>query len=564
MEKELVIQDFKNAETTVFGALKDSAERYGDAPALGFFGKTISFNTLIEKTEAVAKALVKAGVKPGDAVTFMLPNCPQAVMVYYAINRVGGVANMIHTLSPPASIAFYMNKAHSRFIVTLDSLYKNVKEASKETDENITVIYTSIADEMPLITKIGYKIKTAKTKPAPITDSNAYGLKDLVANASAQSLPPISYEKDRVSTILYSGGSTGKPKGICLSDFNMNSLGITAGNRVGYPIGPGIKFLSAMPLFHGFGLAVGIHTYLNTGAQCILVPQFTLDAYVKTLLKEKTNMLAIVPSLLEAFLHDDAFEGKDLSFLKAVFCGADSVPLDLFDRMNAFLKEHNCNEVVREGYGMTETVSACFLNPRDIVKNGSVGPSTAGTTGRIVKPGTFEDLPVGEKGELIINGPTVMLGYFEDPEETAKTLKKDTDGKIWLFTGDMCKMDEDGYVYFVQRIKRMIITNGYNVYPTQVEKIIQACDAVDSVCVVGIKDRLSGQRVAACVVLKENADKAQVRKDIIKRCQDNLEPFAVPTKIEFLEELPHTNVGKVAFTELEEMMNQKKGGKADV
>ena len=546
----------------MFGALKEAAERYGDAPALGFFGKAISFNALIEKTEEVAKALLEAGVKPGDAVTFMLPNCPQAVMVYYAISRVGGVANMIHTLSPPANIVFYMNKAHSRFIVTLDSLYQNVKEACKEMDEDITVIYTSIADEMPLLTKIGYKIKTAKTKPSPITDNNAYNLKELTAKAAQQTLPPVSYEKDRISTILYSGGSTGKPKGICLSDFNMNSLGITAGNRVGYPVGPGIKFLSAMPLFHGFGLAVGIHTYLNIGAQCILVPQFTLDAYVKTLLKEKTNMLAIVPSLLEAFLHSDAFEGKDLSFLKAVFCGADSVPLDLFDRMNAFLKEHNCTEVVREGYGLTETVSACFLNPRDVVKNGSVGPSTAGTTGRIVKPGTFEDVPAGKNGELIINGPTVMLGYFEDPEETANTLKKDTDGKVWLFTGDMCRMDEDGYVYFVQRIKRMIITNGYNVYPTQVERVIQTCDTVDAVCVVGIKDRLSGQRVAACVVLKNGADPKQTRADIMELCRENLEPFAVPTKIEFMDELPHTNVGKVAFTELEKMMNEKKGGNA--
>ena len=324
MDKELVVQDFKNAETTVFGALAEAAGRYGDAPALGFFGRSVSFNTLIIKIEEVAKALLEAGVKEGDAVTFMLPNCPQAVAVYYAISRVGGIANMIHTLSPPANIVLYMNKVHSRFIVTLDSLYKNVKQATNELDNGITVIYTSIADEMPLLTKIGYKIKTAKTKPERINDVNAYNLKELVSKGAHHILPPVKYEKNRISTILYSGGSTGKPKGICLTDFNMNSLGITAGNRVGYPVGPGIKFLSAMPMFHGFGLAVGIHTFLNIGAQCILVPQFTLDAYIKTLLKEKTNMLAIVPSLLEAFLHSDAFEGKDLSFLKGVFCGADS------------------------------------------------------------------------------------------------------------------------------------------------------------------------------------------------------------------------------------------------
>ena len=559
MEYNLVKQDFTKAETTVFGAMKEASERYKDAPAIGFFGKSFSYTELIEKTEATAKALMEAGVKEGDAVTFMLPNCPQAVMVYYAINRIGAVANMIHTLSTPSNISFYLNKAHSRFIVTLDTLYPKVKEGIKEADESVSVIYTSISDEMPLLTKIGYKLKTAKSKPAPITDENTYNLKDLVKKGTNQSLPVISYEKGRVSAIFYSGGSTGKPKGICLSDYNLNSLAIQTASGVGHRI-PGTKFLSAMPLFHGFGLGVGIHTFMNCGAQCILVPQFTLDAYVKTLLKEKTNMLAIVPSMLEAFLHTDAFDGKDLSFLMGIFCGADSAPSNLQERMNAFLKAHNCNEVVREGYGLTETVTCCALNPIENVKIGSVGLPLGETKVRIVKPGTFEDVPTGENGELIINGPSVMLGYLDEPEETAKTLRKDKDGSIWLFTGDMCNMDEDGYVYFVQRIKRMIITNGYNVYPTQVEAVIRECDEVDNVCVVGVKDKLSGQRVVACVVLKEDADKKSAKENIMNKCREKIEAFAVPSKIEFIDEIPLTKMGKTNFTQLEKEMNEKKRG----
>ncbi|MBE6741202.1 MAG: acyl--CoA ligase [Ruminococcaceae bacterium] len=554
-----VIQDFTNANTTVFGALKDASERYQDAPAIGFFGKSFSYNELVIKTEDVAKALIEAGVKQGDAVTFMLPNCPQAVMVYYAINRVGAVANMIHTLSTPKNITFYLNKAHSKFIVTLDSLYSKVKEGCENADEPVKIIYTSISDEMPIVTKIGYKIKTAKTKPEPINDDNAFQLKELVKKGANQSLPQISYEKDRVSAIFYSGGSTGNPKGICLSDFNMNSLAIQTANGVGHPI-PGTKFLSAMPLFHGFGLGVGIHTFMNCGAQCILVPQFTLDAYVSTLLKEKTNMLAIVPSMLEAFLHTDAFDGKDLSFLQGLFCGADAAPQKLQERMNAFLKEHNCSEVVREGYGLTETVTCCALNPIDKVKFGSVGLPLGETEMRIVKPGTFEDVPLGENGELIINGPSVMLGYLDEPEETANTLKEDKDGRIWLFTGDMCKMDEDGYVFFVQRIKRMIITNGYNVYPTQVEEIIRECSEVENVCVVGVKDKLSGQRVVACVVLKDGADKKTARDNIMNKCKESIEEFAVPSKIEFIDEIPLTKMGKTNFTQLEKEMNEKKRG----
>ncbi len=557
MEYKTVIQDFNNAETTVFGALTDAAERYGDAPALGFFGRSYSYRELVSRTEETAKALMEAGVKEGDAVTFMLPNCPQAVMIYYAINRIGAVANMIHTLSAPKNITFYLNKAHSRFIVTLDLLYQKVKEGCKEAEQPVTVIYTSISDEMPALTKIGYNIKTAKTKPEPIEDKNAVSLKTLLAGGKNQTLPPVSYQKDRVSAIFYSGGSTGTPKGICLSDYNINSLGIQTGNGVGHRI-PRTKFLSALPLFHGFGLGVGIHTFMLCGAQCILVPQFTLDSYVKTLLKEKTNSLAIVPSMLEAILHTDAFDGQDLSFLKGIFAGGDAVMPELQERVNAFLKAHNCSEVVREGFGMTECVTSCILNPRENVKIGSVGLPLGDTKVRIVKPGTFEDVGVNENGELIINGSSVMLGYLDEPEETANTLRKDADGSIWLFSGDMCRMDEDGYVFFVQRIKRMIITNGYNVYPTEVEKVIQTCDAVESVCVVGIKDRLSGQRVAACIVLKDGADQKQARQDILNVCKNGMEEFSIPTKIEFMDKLPLTNMGKTNFTELEKMMNEKK------
>ncbi len=558
MDRKRVIQDFNNAETTVFGAFSDACKRYNDAPALGFFGESISYSTLLEKTERTAKALIEAGVKPGDAVTCMLPNCPQAIMVYYAISRIGAVANMIHTLSSPQNIAFYLSKAHSRFIIALDMMYPKIKEGCKNVDYPVTIIYTSLSDEMSLFNRIGYKIKTSKTKPAAIKDECAVSLKDLLVKGTGRILPNINYDKDHLSTIIYSGGSTGTPKGVCLSDYNINALGIQVGNGVDLPI-RGTKFLAIMPLFHGFGLGVGIHTFLNCGAQCILEPRFTVDEFIKILINEKINMVLLVPSLLEAILRSDALEGKDLSFLKGIFCGGDAVPQDLQIRVNAFLKQHNCNEVVRQGYGLSEAMAACFMNPIDKVKMNSIGIPLGEMKARIVKQGTFEDVGVNECGELILNGPSVMLGYLDEPEETAATLRKDEDGSVWLFTGDMCRMDEDGYVFFVQRIKRMIITNGYNVYPTQVEKVIWKCESVKAVCVVGVKDKMAGQRVVACIILKDGEDPKKARTDIINLCKNGLEEFAVPTKIEFLEEFPLTNMGKTNFTELEKMMNEKRG-----
>ncbi|MCQ2462045.1 MAG: acyl--CoA ligase [Clostridia bacterium] len=550
-------QDIKNPDVTVFQTLYDASQRYCDMPALKFMGKSISYNELVIMTENTAKALIAAGVKPGDVVTFMLPNCPQAVAVYYAINRIGAVANMIHTLSAPVNIAFFINKADSRFIVALDSLYPKIKSACEKINDKITVIYTSVCDEIPLVFKAVYKLKTTGKSPAKITDENAFALKKLIRDGKSVTLPPISYKKNRPSTILYSGGSTGRPKGILLSDYNLNSLAIQVANAVGVKIS-GKKFLSAIPLFHGFGLGVGIHTFMCSGAQCILVPQFNPDSYIKTMVKEKAELMTIIPSILESFLHTDAFDGKDLSFLKGIFCGADTLTADLENRFNRFLEEHNCNETVRVGYGQSEIIAACLLNPIENVKPGSIGLPLGETKVRIVKPGTFEDVGITESGELLINGPAVMLGYLNEPEETANALKTDTDGQVWLFTGDMCKTDGDGYVYFVQRIKRMIITFGYNVYVVQVEAVINACHAVKASCVVGVKDKLLGETVAACVVADEKTDTVSLHGEIIKVCRERLEEYAVPTNIKFIDRLPITNMGKIDFMNIQKLFEKGK------
>ena len=557
MDSNWVCQDFRNAETTVFGALQDAASRYTSAPAIGFFGRTISFDALISDIEDTARALLFAGVKQGDAVTFMLPNCPQAVSVFYAINRIGAVANMIHTLSSGDEISYYLRKAKSQYIVTLDSFFEKVREATVDQN-NVKIILTSISEEMPLLTKIGFAVKNRGKKSPPVSAEHARYLRELKQQGKATDLPPICYKEDHTSVIFYSGGSTGLPKGICLSDYNMNSLGIQVADSVGHRITPGLKFLSAMPLFHGFGLGVGIHAFICNGMECVLVPQFTLDAYTKTLLKEKTNMLAIVPSMLEAFLRTDAFEGKDLSFLMGIFCGADSCPAELQERMNAFLKAHHCSEQVREGYGLTETVTACLLNPLGHIKVGSIGLPMGETKCRIVKPGTFEDLPTGESGELILAGPSVMLGYLDDPQETAKVIRSEN-GERWLFTGDMCYMDEDGYVFFVQRLKRLIITNGYNVSPVQVELVINGVEGVQTSCVVGVKDKFAGQKVVACVVPANGSDEKSLRTKVLLECRQKLAEYAVPTGIRFLPELPLTKMGKIDFTRVEKEQNEKEG-----
>ena len=353
------------------------------------------------------------------------------------------------------------------------------------------------------------------------------------------------------AVILYSGGTTGTTKGIVLTNGNFNALGqqIIATNPM---FRPGDRMLAAMPLFHGFGLGVCVHSMLSQGGRCILIPRFTAKSYAKQIVKYKCNFIAGVPTLYEALLRLPSMDGADLSSLKGVFSG-DSLSIELKKKFDKFLYDHHAVIQVREGYGTTETVTACCLTPTNIYKEGSIGLPFPDTYIKIVEPDTDKEVPYGTEGEICLSGPTVMLGYLDNPKETALVLQRHNDGRIWLHTGDLGCMDTDGFVYFRQRIKRMIITSGYNVYPSQLENIIDGNENVLLSCVIGVKDPYKMQKVKAFVVLKPGvAPTEAVRQDLMAYCRKRIAKYAMPYEIEFREELPKTLVGKVAYRVLEE------------
>ena len=263
-----------------------------------------------------------------------------------------------------------------------------------------------------------------------------------------------------------------------------------------------------------------------------------------------------MPTLFEALLRAENLKGRDLSFLRGIFSGGDSLPVELKKKVDAFLKEHNCSEQIREGYGTTECVTASCLTPKDYARSGSIGVPFPDVFYKIVKPGTTEELDPNLEGEICISGPTVMMGYMDNPEETAATLRRHTDGKIWLHTGDLGHMDQDGFIYFRQRIKRMIVTSGYNVYPGQLENIIDGHEKVLLSCVIGVKDPYRGQKVKAYVVpMPGVAPTEELRQELLAHCQAHIARYAMPREIEFRTELPKTLVGKVAYRVLEEEAN---------
>ena len=536
--------------TTLYEQIALTARQYPNDTAYEFFGQRTSYAQLLARIDRAALALHSLGIGSGDRVTICIPNTPQAVDCFYALSRLGAVSNMIHPLSAPQEITFYLDVSHSKAILTLDRFFGKVCSAASEAKESPLLLIARIEDELSLPLRCGFALTQAKKYPK--LPRGGYLLWRDVLRSAVGALPPSGTDCEVCASILYSGGTTGKTKGICLSSRNFNALALQTIAASGVKSLHGFSMLSVMPIFHGFGLGIGIHTALVGGAKCILVPNFSIKVYADLLRKKKPNFIPGVPTLFEALLRADGPDKLDMSFLVGVFSGGDSLSPELKRRVDAFLRAHRAEVQIREGYGTTECVTASCLTPPTYAREGSIGIPFPDTYYKIVRVGTTEEVGAEVEGEICLSGPTVMLGYLDNAEETAQALRRHADGRLWLHTGDLGKMDADGFVYFRQRIKRMIVTSGYNVYPAQVENILDGHEKVQLSCVIGVKDPYKMQRVKAFVVLKPKVVPSEaLKRELLAYCKERIVRYAVPSEIEFREELPKTLVGKVSYRELE-------------
>ena len=541
-----------------------SAERTPDIIAYDFFGVKATYAKFMERVRLCAASLRAMGIEPGDRVTICMPNTPQAVAMFYAINYMGAIANMVHPLSGQEEIAFYLNESESVAALTLNQFYPKFN-AIWDKIHIKKLIITSISDALSGPIKLGYwATQGRKIAKVPEDDDLVLLWKDfLKGGAQYTDKVKASVSARDTAAILYSGGTTGTTKGILLSNLNFNALGLQTG-AAGNCLTDGHKMLSIMPIFHGFGLGVCIHTMLIHSCTCILVPQFTVESYADLLKKHKPNYIAGVPTLYEALLRLKKADDLDLSQLEGVFSGGDSLSIELKHKVDEFLKSHGSKEQVREGYGTTECVTASCLTPKGYYKEGSIGIPFPDTYYKIVIPSTHDEVPYGQVGEICVSGPSVMQGYMNNPKETAQTLQLHEDGLVWLHTGDLGSMDEEGFVYFKQRLKRMIITSGYNVYPSQVENVIDAHEAVLMSTVIGVKDDYKMQRVKAFVVLRPGyAPTEELKTDLMEHMKKHMAKYALPKEIEFRDALPKTLVGKVAYTVLEKEEAEKQAAKQE-
>ncbi|MBP8593731.1 MAG: acyl--CoA ligase [Ruminococcus sp.] len=528
----------------IYNRIKDR----GDNIAIRYFSAKITYREMFQKVEAAAKALKALGVKEKEIVSVCLPNIPEVVYVYYAINRIGAVANMLDPRCNVSTLQRSCKDAKSKLLVTLDMvLEKFIPENGKPQFKRIVSVSptNSLGAPFRLLNAVKSKLRTTNSS---VVSWNQFIRGGRNYNGSIDS----EYIPDSPAVIAYTGGTTGAPKGVIATNESLNAiLEMNDYNR--YNSKEKESGLIVAPPWTFYGLNNCINGHLCMRQELILIPKSAPDELGKLILKYKPNHVITVPSALKGLIRDIP-SGYDLSFLKCLIVGADKLTEVFENEVNTFLKQHNADCVVTKGYGMTE-VTACATYTLDNCNiAGSVGIPYVGNIISAFDPDTGEELKYNEKGEIAIHGPTMMKGYFGVAAgETSSVLKKHKDGTLWVHTGDIGHIDENGVLYIDGRIKRMFAKNGYKIFAGEVENQIMRSGLAESCAVVAVPDNVLGFKEVAFVVLKSKANKADAEKTLGAFLLESLYDYEVPDKYNFVDELPLTGMNKIDFRALEKL-----------
>ncbi|WHY75005.1 long-chain-fatty-acid--CoA ligase [Fictibacillus enclensis] len=527
--------DYK--EKPLFTYLEEAANINPEKTALHFLGKELSYQELHDSALRFANGLVSLGIEKGDRVAIMLPNCPQAVIAYYGILLAGGIVVQTNPLYTERELSHQLEDSGAVAIVCLDQLFSRVAAVKEETSLRHVVV-TGIKDYLPFPKNVVYPFIQKKQKPYILVDvqygGSVHAFKEMLNNSSTSRIPLEIDPKEDIALLQYTGGTTGPSKGVMLTHSNLAvnakqcSIWIYK-HRVGEEV-----VLAALPFFHVYGMTVVMNQAIMTRAKLIILPRFDAKQVLQTIHKQRPTLFPGAPTMYIALLNHPDLGKYDLSSIKACISGSAPLPLEVQQKFQDVISGN-----IVEGYGLTEAspVTHCnFIYGKKV--KGSIGVPWPDTEAAIYSTERDEPAHVGEVGELMVRGPQVMKGYWNQPEETGAVLK---DG--WLMTGDMGYMDEDGYFYIVDRKKDLIIAGGYNIYPREVEEVLYEHEAVKEAVVVGVPDPYRGETVKAFVVLKENMTCTE--EQLNQFCREHMAAFKVPRIYEFRAELPKTMVGKI-------------------
>lgn len=519
--------------------------------ALEYYGRKFTYADLIVNVKKTAAALRGAGVKKGDIVTVVSIMTPEIIALFYAADMMGATLNLVDPRYSVEGIREYIEEVDSHLLVCLNVVYERCRQAAKRTNVE-KVIVLSPADSLPPVMAVGYKLTTPdKNKYA----SNVIRWKQFIKGGEGQSTAAEPYDPDHACVVVHTGGTTGSPKGVMLTDDCFNGIAL---QFQAYPklFHRGQKLMNVMPPFIAYGFACGIHLPLVLGFTVIIIPNLDPAKLGSLVLKHKPEHMFGVPTHYQQLAADPKLRDKDLSFIINYAAGGDSLSRGAEQTVNDFLAAHGARYPIAKGYGMTEVSSAATVAAGLDNKPGSVGIPMVNTVVAAFEPGTDQELPIGQRGELCISGPCLMKGYYNKADETAMILRRHPDGRIWVHTGDMGYLDEDGFVFLDSRIKRMIIRHdGFKVFPSMIENVVSRHPAVHQCSVVGCadKDHTQGRLPFVYIVLKADttAKKKQVIRELERMCAEELPEYVQPVAYKFISSMPMTPVGKVDYRQLE-------------
>ena len=548
---EKLPKDIEYFDGGLYDVVYESSCKWPHNTALEYFDTQITYKDLIKKINKVAAALKAIGAKKGERITICMPNTPEAIYMFYAINEIGAVANMIHPLSSEKEIEEFVNQAESKIMLCVDVSYPKVENIIKNTKiEQLVVV--SPTRSMDMLVRLIYKLTKGRknhikksqqiiTWDQFLSKSNKY-----VGNPHAR----VNATDDAV--IMYSGGTTGKPKGTILSNLNFNAQALGAKYLVPELFKPDYSFMAFLPNFHAFGLGCCIHMPLYFGARTFLIPQFNPKKFKSYITRYKVDILVGVPTVFE-YLTKIKFKKDGLKNVKYVVSGGDMISMSSKEIINDFLKNHGSKAIIENGYGLTEASGGFIFSPCSVAEEpDTIGYPIPDNEVIIMNLKTKKPAKLGEDGEILVRGLSVMKGYLKKPAETEKAFIK-VGNKKYLRTGDIGYLDERGVVHFRSRLKRMIVSNGYNIYPANIEDVTLRCKDISACAVVGREDKLRGEKVVVFVVANPDAREHAIRKDLNQIYKKYLAKYEIPREIRFIDALPKTKLAKVDFKALEQL-----------
>ena len=542
-------KDIEYFDGGLYDVVYESSCKWPHNVALEFYNTQVVYKDLIKKINRVAAALKALGANKGDRITICMPNTPEAIYMFYAVNEIGAVANMVHPLSSEKEIEDYLNQSESKIMFCIDISYPKAEAVIKNTAVE-QVIIVSPTRSMDFLVRAIYKV--TKGRKNHVKKSQHVITWDQFLNKASKFVgnPHARVNSKDDAVIMYSGGTTGKPKGIVLSNLNFNAQALGAKYLVPELFKSSYSFMAFLPNFHAFGLGCCIHMPLYFGARTFLIPQFNPKKFKKYITKYKIDILVGVPTVFD-YLTKIKFKKDGLKNVKFVVSGGDMISLSSKEKINEFLAAHGSKAIIENGYGLTEASGGFIFSPRSVAEESdSIGFPIPDNEVIIMDLKTKKEAKLGEDGEILVRGLSVMKRYLNKPKETEEAFII-VGNKKYLRTGDIGYADKRGVIHFRSRLKRMIVSNGYNIYPANIEDVTLKCKKINSCAVVGREDKLRGEKVVVFAVLNPEASERAARKELTNIYKKYLAKYEIPREIHFIPELPKTKLAKVDFKALE-------------